>query len=309
MHVLIADSLQRFLAQENVPEDITVALYSANDEPSGDFAGIVPDITRRVSAAELERLPALRVIANYGAGYDNIDLVAARNRGITVTNTPGVLTEATAELTWALILAVTRRIGEGERLVRAGKWQGWAPTHMLGSGLTGKTLGIIGAGRIGREVGRRAPAFGMRVLYSNRSSKPEWEQQCAAQRVETGELLAQADVITVHVALATGTRHMIAAPELSALKRSAFLVNTSRGPVVDEQALIEALQAGQLRGAGLDVYEREPGLPAALLTMENVVLLPHLGSATEEARLAMWKLAWKNLNAALRGEPVPNPVT
>src|SRR5687767_12571742 len=130
MHVLIADSLQRFLAQENVPEDITVALYSANDEPSGDFAGIVPDITRRVSAAELERLPALRVIANYGAGYDNIDLVAARNRGITVTNTPGVLTEATAELTWALILAVTRRIGEGERLVRAGKWQGWAPTHI-----------------------------------------------------------------------------------------------------------------------------------------------------------------------------------
>jgi glyoxylate reductase len=308
MHVLIADSLERFLAQEVIPADIQVSLYSANDSPGGDYQGIVPDITRRLTAADLERLPALRVIANYGAGYDNIDLAAARTRGIIVTNTPGVLTEATAELTWALILAVTRRLGEGERLVRAGEWRGWAPTHMLGTGLNGKTLGIIGAGRIGQEVGRKAGAFGMRVLYSNRSRKRAWEEEISAEHLDLSELLARADVITIHVSLGPATRHLIGAAELSALKRGAFLVNTSRGPVIDEAALIAALQTGQLRGTGLDVYEREPALPAALLSMENVVLLPHLGSATEETRLAMWRLAWKNLLAALRGEVVPNPV-
>lgn len=306
--VLIADSLEQFLWLEPLPEDLAPRLYRADESPAGDYLGLMPDITRQVTATDLERLPQLRIIANYGAGFDNIDLTAARARGIAVSNTPNVLTAATAELTWALILAVCRRLGEGERLLRAGKWEGWQPTHMLGVGLGGKILGILGAGRIGQEVGQRAGAFGMRVIYASRSREESWEREVRAQRVELDVLFRTADVITVHVPLSPQTRHLVGERELGLMKPSALLVNTARGPVVDEAALVNALQHGSLRGAGLDVYEDEPRVPAALKQMDNVVLLPHLGSATEEARLAMWQTAARNLVAGVRGEPPPNPV-
>ena len=309
MRVLISDSLERFLVEEEVPGELHVDLFGASHLPAGDYVAIMPDITRRVTGTHIDALPALRVIANYGVGYDNIDLVAAARRGVPVTNTPGVLTAATAELTWALILATTRRVGEGERQLRAGKWQGWQPTHMLGQGLDGKVLGIVGAGRIGREVGRRAAAFGMTVCYSNRSRHEDWEKHVGAAWLPLDEVLALSDVVTVHVAWTADTNRLIDARELGLMKPSALLINTARGAIVDQAALIQVLQDGGIRGAGLDVYEHEPIVPAELTTLENVVLLPHLGSATEEARTAMWKLAWQNLLAGVRGEPLLNPVS
>ena len=308
MRVLVADSLERFLSAERLPDDIEAELFGPAAIPSGDFTGIVPDITHRVSAQDIAGLPALRVIANYGVGYDNIDLRAAAQRGIPVSNTPGVLTAATAELTWALILAVTRRLGEGERLVRAGEWRGWQPTHMLGRGLDGKTLGIVGAGRIGREVGNKAAAFGMRVVYSNRTRHEKWEGLLHAEWMALEELLARADIVTMHVAWTAETNRLIGAAELGRMKGDAVFINTARGAIVDQQALIESLRAGGLRGAGLDVYDGEPAVPRELIELENVVLLPHLGSATEEARRAMWDLAWQNLLAGARGAPLLNPV-
>ena len=308
MRVLIADSLARFVNAERIPADLAVDLFGPASIPAGDFVGLVPDITRRVTARDIAGLPALRVIANYGVGYDNIDLGAAAERGIPVSNTPGVLTAATAELTWALILAVTRRIGEGERLVRGRSWQGWQPTHMLGRGLDGKVLGIVGAGRIGREVGNKATVFGMRVVYSNRTRQEAWERALGAEWVPLEELLARADVVTLHLAWTSGTNRVIGAAQLEGMKHDALLINTARGAILDQNALTASLRAGALRGAGLDVYEHEPDVPPDLLELENVVLLPHLGSATEEARRAMWDLAWQNLLAGVRGAPLLNPV-
>jgi len=269
---------------------------------------VLPDITRRIGVEQIERLPALRIIANYGVGYDNIDVAAARERGIIVTNTPGVLTRATAELTWALILAVARRVGEGERELRAGRWTGWRPTHMRGFGLDGKILGIVGPGRIGRDVARRAAAFGMQVIYWGRARNQEIEADSDARWLPLDTLLETADVVSLHVALTEETRGLIGEAELARMKRSAVLVNTARGPVVDEAALIDALKHRRIRGAGLDVYTHEPHVPAELRDLENAVLLPHLGSATDEARLAMWQTAWKNLLCGISGSPVPNPV-
>jgi glyoxylate reductase len=308
MRVLIADSLARFVNAARIPADLAVDLFAPASIPPGDFVGLMPDITRRVTARDIAGLPALRVIANYGVGYDNIDLAAAAGRGIPVSNTPGVLSAATAELTWALILALTRRIGEGERLVRARNWQGWQPTHMLGRGLDGKVLGIVGAGRIGREVGNKASVFGMRVVYSNRTRHEAWERALGAEWLPLDELLARADVVTLHQAWTADTNRVIGATQLERMKRDALLINTARGAIVDQGALAAALRSGALRGAGLDVYEHEPDVPRDLLELENVVLLPHLGSATEEARRAMWELAWQNLLAGVRGAPLLNPI-
>jgi glyoxylate reductase len=309
MRVLVSSALADFLRAEAVPPDIAAELLPDDASmPPGDFAGILPHVARPVRAADLDRLPALRIIANYGVGYDNIDITAARGRGIAVTNTPGVLTGATAELTWALILAAARRLGEGERLARSGAWGGWQPTQLRGTSLEGKILGIVGAGRIGQEVGRRARVFGMRLLYWNRSPRPEWEAETGARPASLETLLAEADVVSLHVALAGATHHLLDAPALARMKPGAILVNTARGPVVDEAALADALEAGRLRAAGLDVFEREPHIPERLRRLEQVVLLPHLGSATEEARLAMWRLAWANCLRGLRGEPLLNPV-
>jgi glyoxylate reductase len=290
-----------------VPPDLDVRLLGPEDEvPGGDYAGILPLLTRRIGAAELDRLPALRVIANMAVGYDNIDLAAARRRGVRVTNTPDVLTGATAELTWTLILATARRVVEGDRLARSGDWAGWEPTQLLGMGLSGKLLGIVGAGRIGREVGRRGRAFGMSVAYWGRSRREEWERETGAVRVPSlSELAARADVLSIHLASTTETRGLVDGPLLDRMKDGAVLVNTARGDVVDEAALIERLETGRLR-AGLDVYADEPVVPERLRRLEGVTLLPHLGSATRETRQAMFDLAWENLVGCVIGE---GPVT
>ncbi len=306
--VLVVDSLQSFLQSQAIPASIHVDSFSeAGGIGAGECAGLIPVVTTRVGAREMDALHGLRVIANYGVGYDNIDVVAAHERGIAVSNTPGVLTDATAQLTWALILAVARRIGEAERLVRAGAWQGWQPTQLRGMSLKGKTLGIVGAGRIGREVARRAHVFGMRVLYWDRVGEPEFEEEVAAQFRKLPQLLAESDVVSIHLSKSAGTEGLIDASTLARLRDGAIIINTARGAIVDEQALIRELQSGRI-AAGLDVYAAEPHVPEALLRLENVVLLPHIGSATFEARQAMWDLAWQNLLRGVAGQPLLTPV-
>ena len=309
IRVLVSAEVEPFLRERDVPDDVGVELLSPDHEvPEGDYAGILPLLTRPIGSAQLDRLPELRVVANMAVGYDNVDLEAARDRGVAVANTPDVLTDATAELTWALILAAARRVGEGERLVRSGGWTGWEPTQLLATGLRGKVLGIVGAGRIGREVGRRAGAFGMDVAYWARTPRPAWEEEVAAVWVEELEsLAARADVLSIHVASTPDTRRLIDGPLLDRLKPGAIVVNTARGDVVDQDALIDRLEAGRL-WAGLDVYEAEPVVPDRLRRLENVVLLPHLGSGTRQTRQAMFDLAWDNLLRGVRGEALLTPV-
>lgn len=269
-------------------------------------SGIVATLNDRLDAQVFDEAPNLRVVANYAVGYNNIDLAAAGSRGIIVTNTPGVLTDATADLTWALIFAVTRRLGEGERLVRGGGWTGWSPTQLLGLDLRDATLGIVGMGRIGRAVGLRARGFGMRVLYASRSEPRDIDP--AWRRASLAELLSEADVVSLHVPLTSETHHLIGARELAALKPTAYLINTARGAVVDEAALAEALRHGTLAGAGLDVYEHEPVIHPELLASDKTVILPHLGSATEGTRERMGTMVMENLLAVLEERAPPNPV-
>lgn len=248
-----------------------------------------------------------RVLANFGAGFNHIDLQAARAAGIVVTNTPDVVTDATADIALTLILMTARRAGEGERLVRAGRWTGWHPTQMLGMHVTGRTVGIVGMGRIGQAIARRCHfGFGMPLIFHNRSTVTGLD--LPARQVALPELLAQADVVVMAVPGGASTRHLIGAAELAAMKPGAILVNIARGDVVDEAALIAALEAGPLGGAGLDVYEREPEVPEALRLRENVVLLPHLGTATEEVRTDMAMRALANLAAFFKGDAPPDRV-
>jgi glyoxylate reductase len=260
-------------------------------------------ITDHVTADVLDAGADLQVVANIAVGYNNIDVAAAKERGIVVTNTPGVLTEATAELTWALILTAARRVAEGDRLVRRGDWKGWTLDFMLGMELRGKQLGVVGRGRIGRAVVAKAPAFGMSAVFATRSGRP-----ANADEVSLDQLLLSSDVVTLHVPLVDSTRHLIDRRALARMKRSAILVNTSRGPVVDEEALGWALGERLIAGAALDVYEREPEVHPSLLKFENVVLVPHLGSATRETRTAMVDLAVSNVLAVLDGRPALTPV-
>jgi len=253
--------------------------------------------------------PQLRCVANVAVGYDNVDVDAAARRGVVVTNTPGVLDDATADLTLALLLAATRRVVEGDRLIRAGRPWTWGMSFMLGSGLRGKLLGIVGLGGIGRRVAERARAFGMEIAYHSRHPVPaEIEAELGAERLSLEQLLARADVVSLHCPLTPETRHLIGAAELGAMKPSAVLVNAARGPIVDERALAQALAAGEIAAAGLDVYEHEPQVEPALLGLENVVLSPHLGSATVETRTAMAELAARNAISVLRGEEPLTPV-
>jgi glyoxylate reductase len=253
--------------------------------------------------------PRLRCVANVAVGYDNVDVAAATRRVVVVTNTPGVLDDATADLTMALILAATRRVAEGDRLIRAGREWTWGMSFMLGSGLRGKLLGIVGLGGIGRRVAERARAFGMEIAYHQRSQAPaEVEAALEAKRMPLEQLLQSADVLSLHCPLTPETHHLIGKAELHSMKQSAVLVNAARGPVVDEQALAEALAAGEIAGAGLDVYEQEPRVEPALPALENVVLSPHLGSATVETRTAMAELAARNAISVLRGEGPLTPV-
>jgi glyoxylate reductase len=266
-------------------------------------------ITERIDDEVFDAAPRLRIVSNYAVGVNNIDISAATRRRILVTNTPNVLTETTADFTWALILAVCRRLGEGERLVRAGEWTGWSPMQLLGSDVHGKTLGIIGFGRIGQAVARRAAGFGMPVqYYSRQPADPAVERLLNARAVALDELLREADIVSIHVPLTAETQHLIDAERLGLMKPSAFLVNTARGPIVDEAALVQALRNGVIAGAGLDVFEREPELEDGLVDLPNSVLAPHLGSASVEARTAMADLAAENLISALAGRRPPHPV-
>lgn len=275
----------------------------------GDKQGLLSMITDRVDAELLDRAPELRIIANFGVGYNNIDVNAATRRGIMVTNTPGVLTDATADLTMALMLAVARRVVEGDQRTRQGRFRFWAPFHFLGHEITGKTLGIVGMGRIGRAVARRAAGFDMRVLYHNRN--PLAVEEARALQVHYADLktlLQEADFISLHTPLTPQTRHLIGSRELAWMKSDAFIINTARGAVIDEQALVAALEQGRIAGAGLDVYENEPALTSGLERLDNVVLLPHVGSATVETRRRMAAMAVDNLLAGLQGRVPPNCV-
>jgi lactate dehydrogenase-like 2-hydroxyacid dehydrogenase len=267
--------------------------------------GAVVSLGNRVDDAFLDASgPGLKVVANVGVGYDNVDVPACAARGVVVTNTPGVLTDATADLAFALVLMVTRRLGEAERLVRDRRPWRFGLDFMLGAGIAGKTLGIVGLGQIGAAVARRARASGMDIAYAGRRrAAPELERDLAARHLTLDELLETADVVSVHAPLSPETRHLIDARALARMKPTAFLVNTSRGAVVDEAALVDAVRDGTIAGAGLDVYEREPEVHPGLLELENVVLLPHLGSATVETRTAMAVLAARNALAVTCGEP------
>ncbi|MFI2565280.1 2-hydroxyacid dehydrogenase [Paenarthrobacter sp. NPDC018779] len=271
---------------------------------------IVSLLTERVDAELLDAAgPQLKVVSNVAVGYDNIDVPACTERGITATNTPGVLTEATADIAFGLILMATRRLGEGERLIRAGKSWKWGMFFLLGSSLQGKTLGVVGMGGIGIATARRAKAFGMEVVYQSRSEiDPTIAAELGARRVELDELLAISDVVSLHCPYGPNTHHLIGAEQLAAMKDTAYLVNTARGPIIDEAALALALREGQIAGAGLDVFEQEPKVHPWLLELENVALVPHLGSATVETRTAMAVLAATNTLAVLGGEQPPTPI-
>ncbi len=262
----------------------------------------------RINADVIANMDKCKVISNYAVGFNNIDVDEATKRGIIVTNTPGVLTDATADLTWALILAVTRRIVEADKYVRKGKFKGWAPMLLLGSELAGKTLGIIGAGRIGTAVGLRAKGFKMKVLYFNLNKNETLEQEVGAKKVGLETLLKNSDIVTIHVPLTPKTKHLIGAKELKLMKKGAYLINTSRGEVIDEKALIKALKTGKLAGAGLDVFEQEPFVPKELTELDNVVLTPHIGSATVEARTKMAIVAAENIVKVLSGKIPANVV-
>ena len=273
----------------------------------GDKQGLLCMISDRIDAELMDRAPNLTMIANYGVGYDHIDIPAATARGIMISNTPGVLTDTTADLAFALILAVARRVVEGDATTRSGQFRQWTPFHFLGTDVTGKTLGIIGLGQIGAEVARRGRAFRMPILYHNRRRvSAELEGELNATLVDREALLSRSDFISLHVSLNDQSRGLIGRAELALMKPTAFLINVSRGPVVDELALVEALRDGTIAGAGLDVYEREPALAPGLAELRNVVLLPHVGSATIEARTRMANLAVDNLLLGLAGSIPPN---
>jgi len=271
---------------------------------------VVSLLTERVDAELLDAAgPQLRVVSNVAVGYNNIDVPACTARGVRVTNTPGVLTDATADIAMALILMVTRRLGEGERVIRSRTpWQ-WGMFYMLGTGLQGRRLGIVGMGQIGAATARRAKSFGMEIAYTKRTPLDgPTAAELGAVHVGLDELLATSDVVSLHCPYSPETHHLIDAARLSSMRRSAYLVNTARGPVVDEAALVEALRAGTIAGAGLDVFEREPEVHEGMLGLDNAVLIPHLGSATVETRTAMAELAATNCLAVLDGREPPNPV-
>jgi glyoxylate reductase len=272
-----------------------------------DKEGLLCTISDRIDEEFLNHATGLKMIANYGVGYDNIDLPAATNRKIPVSNTPGVLTDATADLAFALILGAARRLVEGDRRTRDGEFQFWAPLLFLGRDVSGKTLGIVGMGQIGRAVARRAQGFDMHVLYQSRSRlEPSEEQQLGVEYATLDELLVRADFVSIHVPLTEKTLHLISTRELAMMKPTAYLINTSRGPVLDEVALVKALKENRIEGAGLDVYENEPNLSLGLSDLSNVVLLPHCGSATLGTRTRMAQLAVTNLLAGLGARKPPN---
>ncbi len=306
--VLIAAELKNLLEPSQLADLDITWLAADQPTPKGDWVAIVPLLSRWVGGTQLKNLPNLRIVANCAVGYNNVDLVAAEMRKVLVTNTPGVLTEATADLTWALILATARRLIEGVELVRSGQWTGWHPEQLLGLELRGRILGLFGAGRIGQAVGRRAPPFGLRILYTARTPKPDFEREIGAARVDATRLLAESDIVSLHVPASPETKGIINGETLARMKRGAILINTSRGDLIREEALARALERGHLGAAGLDVYTDEPAIHPRLLAAPRTVLLPHLGSATEETRRKMATSAVGNVQSVLRGKPPLTPV-
>ncbi len=297
--------LESHYSVEVNPEDRPLRREDLLDKVRGRH-GVITMLNDMVNDELMEAAGSqCRIFANYAVGYNNIDIPAATARGIFISNTPDVLTDATADMAWALLLAATRRIAEGDRVVRSGGFVGWSPLFMLGVEVTGKTLGIVGAGRIGQAVARRASGFDMKILYTANNPKPDFEKTTGASFVGLDSLLELSDFVSLHVPLTPMTHHLISIREFGIMKETAILINTSRGPVIDEKALAEALRAGQIRGAGLDVYEREPAVEKELLTLDSAVLCPHLGSATLETRQRMGLMAAANILAALRGEMPP----
>jgi glyoxylate reductase len=314
---------ERVLVTREIPEaglrpleDFDVTILSERPSERGELLeaaqgidGVLSTLTEKIDAEFMNAAGEnLKVVANMAVGYDNVDVATANERGIVVTNTPDVLDETTADTAFMLMLAAARRLGEGERIVRSGRWEAWGPKMLLGPDVWGKKLGIVGFGRIGQALARRARGFDMEVLYSARSRREEAEGELDARYLELDELLGECDFLSLHTPLTEETTHLIGAGELGRMKPEAVLVNTSRGPVVDEAALAEALAEGRIFAAGLDVYENEPEVHPRLLELENVVLAPHIGSASLETRDKMAALAGEDLRAVLRSEQPKNSV-
>lgn len=313
----------RILITGNLPENVILPLkekyemeMNQEDRPMDrqelllrvkDKQGLLPMLSDSINEEVLNCAPHLKMIANFGVGYNNIDVRLATARGIMVSNTPGVLTDATAELAFTLMLSVSRRLVEGDRMVREGRFKFWAPMLFLGREVTGKTLGIIGMGKIGKAIAVRARAFDMRILYHNRKRiNSKEEENMRVEYVDLKTLLKESDFVSLNVPLTEETKHLIGKNELSLMKSTAFLINTSRGQVIDEKALVEVLRARKIGGAGLDVYENEPSLTPGLTELNNVILLPHVGSGTLETRIKIGTLAVENLIAGLEGRTPPN---
>jgi glyoxylate reductase len=277
-------------------------------ERVADKAAILSMLTERIDVGLMDAAPGLRIVANLAVGHDNIDVPAATARGIVVTNTPDVLTEATADLAWSLLMAAARRLGEGDRLVRSGGWRGWSPTQLLGQTVWGRTIGILGMGKIGTAVARRARGFGMTVLYHNRRPRPAAEHELGARLVDLPTLWRDSDFVSLHAPLTDETRHIVDAAALDAMQHHAVLVNTARGPLVHETALVDALRSGTIAAAGLDVFEHEPAIDTGLTKLDNAVLAPHIGSATIEARSAMVRCCSQNIVAVLEGRAPLTPL-
>lgn len=287
---------------EAIPRALLLQQVSAAD-------ALLCMVTERIDEEILNHAPRLRIVANMAVGYDNVDVPALTRRGILLTNTPGVLAETTADLTFALILGIARRVGEGERLVRAGRWRAWSPFDFLGQDVHHATLGILGLGQIGMEVAKRARGFDMRILYTNRTRNRAAEERFGCRPVEFTTLLQEADFLSVHVPLTPETRGMVSLPQLRLMKRTAFLINVARGPVVDQHALFVALRDGLIAGAALDVTDPEPLPPTdPLLTLDNCLIVPHIGSATVATRTRMAMLAAENIAAFFGGHRPPTPV-
>jgi glyoxylate reductase len=299
------DFLARYCNLEINPDDRVLNREELLEKVKGRD-GILCLLTDIIDKEVLDAAKGAVIFANYAVGYDNIDVPAATERGILITNTPGVLTEATADMAWALLFAVARRVIESDKYNREGKFKGWGPLHFLGLEITGKTLGVIGSGRIGTAFAKKAVGFRMNILYSDIAPNPDFESQTGGKYVDRETLLKNSDFVSLHVPLLPETRHLISTHELKLMKKTAVLINTSRGPVVDELALVKALKEGEIWGAGLDVYEHEPRITPGLAEFNNVVLCPHIASATEETRTKMGMMAAENLLAGLRGEVPPN---
>jgi glyoxylate reductase len=300
--------LETFFA---VDENVDDRPYTPGElaERARDADALIALLTDRIDEPLLARCPRLKIVANVAVGYDNIDVAAAARHGVAVTNTPGVLTDATADFAFTLLLATARRVLPADRYVREGRFHGWEMMGFLGGDLAGRTLGIAGFGRIGQAVARRGRGFGMEVIYADEfPAPPAVEEELGARRVDKATLIASSDYLSLHLPLIVETRHYIGEPELLAMKRDAYLVNTARGPIVDEAALARALRSGQIAGAGLDVFEREPQVEPELLELDNVVLAPHIASATVETRSKMALIAAENAIAAVSGATPPNLV-